>query len=124
MEIDNKITDNFLIKSSFVGLLALYYSKLMYDSRKAFDKKIFSEIRSGEYCYSYFIASTAFGYIESTTNGDIINITNFDSYLSQRIKLSLKDKADKYDKSNPTLKWNDDIIRMENLSRGIFSSQL
>lgn len=113
--LDKKIIDNFLSKSSFAGLLTLYFIKLKFDKKQAFDKSDFEPINEGGYSYGYFVATSAFGILSYTKNKEIINIIELDSYFSEQIKNVIISKAEYHDKEVTDLLWKDDITRIENL---------
>ena len=116
MNLEKNIVDNVMIKSSFVGLLALYFIKLRFDRKEAFKKSDLERIRSGEYVYGYFVACSSFDLFEFTNNNDVFNITNFNNYLSENIKGNLTEKARRHDTQFPNdPKWAEDILRIENI---------
>lgn len=116
MELNKKIIDEFIIRSSFTGLLTLYYCKLMFDKKAAFNKSELENIRSGEYPYGFFIACYAFDFFGFTINSDIINITRYNEVLSQAIYDRLVATADDHDKRIPEGKWREDIARVATLA--------
>lgn len=114
MNLDKKIIDTLLAKSSFAGLLTLYFTKLRYDKKQGFDRIDLTKIRSGEYTYGYFIACASFGLFEYTRNKSIINITEFDSYCSENIYKKLIDLADTQEPKT-SAEWKEDIKKVENI---------
>ncbi|MFA4852442.1 MAG: hypothetical protein WC599_07985 [Bacteroidales bacterium] len=110
MKLDNNTIDYFLSKSSFIGLLTLYFIKLRYDNKQAFNKDDLEKIHTGDYTYGYFVACSAFGLIEHTSNNNIINITFLNEYFSSKVYEKLLEKANNHDKT-----WVDDINRIENI---------
>ncbi|MFZ1528153.1 MAG: hypothetical protein WAT19_05345 [Ferruginibacter sp.] len=116
MTLEKNIIDNVMAKSSFVGLLALYFIKLRFERKEAFKKSDLEQIRSGEYVYGYFVACASFDLFEFTNNNDVFNITSFNIYLSENIKRNLIEKANQHDAKYPNdPKWVADILRIENI---------
>ncbi len=116
MPLDNNTIDNFLNKSSWIGLLTLYYSKLMFDKKAAFTKQDLEKIRSGEYCYGFLVACSAFSLLSITSSGNILNITSYNEYLMGKVHNKLLSSASDYEQKGVNIDWRNDISRIENLS--------
>lgn len=123
MELTKQFVDDYLARASFLGLLTLYYCSLMYSKKAAFDAKEFRKIRDGDYIYGFFVGCHCANILNYSPNGSIINIVEFNEYVSQIIRDRVIARANSYEKELPGSKWNDDITRIENLANNILTGQ-
>lgn len=115
MNLEQKDIELFFKRTSFKGLLTLYFVKLKFDKKQAFNKSDLEKIGPGQYPYGFLIACHSLNILTFTTNKDIINITQYNDSIAGQIKSVLNQKAEQYDKANLGSNWSQDIRMVESL---------
>lgn len=88
-----------LATASFNGLRSLFISRCAFNSKKAFDLKEIEKnygLRS-DILITWITAYNCFGLLDFTKNNDVINITEFNDIVNERIEERIKKVANEYD---------------------------
>ena len=78
----------FIRRSSFNGVLALYACQLAHSKKVPFNsKELWEQVGSEEpYSYGFLVACAGFGVLDIVTKGDMWNITEFSEMLPKYMR--------------------------------------